>query len=211
MSGIRRESGIRPQQKAPVLVDDLRRMIITIPETTAGLRDRALLLIAWGAALRRSEAVALDVADVTASDVGLLVTIKRAKTDQEGEGAQVAIHRGRSLALCPVAALQAWQEASGIVSGPIFVRVLKGGQVTAQRIAPEAVADIVKQRAIAVGLDPASLGGHSLRAGLATSAALAGASLESIMRQTRHKSVDVARSYVRVADLWRGNITANLL
>lgn len=176
---------------------------MTAPPTVAGMRDAALVLIGFGAALRRSELVALDVADVTVSREGLKVLVRRSKTDQEAAGIEIAIARGRGAETCPVAAFQAWVADAGITAGPVFRRVRKNGLVGGERLTDKSVADTVKRLAEAAGLDAARFSGHSLRAGLATSAALAGAGLTSIMKQTRHKSVDVAKTYIRDADLWR--------
>lgn len=213
VAGVRRTHGVAPAKKAPVLTPDLRAMLETLPPTLAGVRDRALILIGFGAALRRSELAALNVEDVTISAQGLQVVVRHSKTDQDGEGALIAIHRGRDPRVCPVAALEAWLARSGIESGPLFRAVIgrTANTLRQQRLDARTVAIIVQRAAAAAGLDPSAYAGHSLRAGLATSAALAGADLQSIMRQTRHKSVDVARGYVRVADVWRDNVTARVL
>lgn len=213
VSGVRRSCGIAATKKAPVLTPDLRAMLETLPQSLAGARDRAIILIGFGAALRRSEIAALDAGDVTITAQGLQVLVRRSKTDQEGEGAVVAVHRGRDPRVCPVAALEAWLERSQIAEGPLF-RAVNGKAANAlrtQRLDPRSIALIVQRAAAAAGLDASAYGGHSLRAGLATAAALAGADLQSIMRQTRHKSVDVARGYVRISDMWRDNCTARVL
>ena len=213
MAGIRRTHGVAPDKKTPILSADLRAMLETLPASLAGARDRALMLIGFGAALRRSELAALDAGDVSVTKQGLIVRVRRSKTDQEGSGHEIAIHRGRDPRLCAVAAHEAWIEASGIACGPLFRPVAGrgGGGVRPERLNDRTVALIVQRAVARAGLDPAGYGAHSLRAGLATSAALAGADLAAIMRQTRHKSVDVARGYVRVADIWRDNVTARVL
>ena len=211
-SGIRRQIGIRPTRKAPVLTEDLRAMLGTLDRTTiAGKRDAALVLIGFGAALRRSELVALNIEDVTVVAEGLKVLIRRSKTDQESAGAEIAIARGRSSITDPVAAFEAWVAAAGILTGPLFRRVRRNGLVGHERLSGKSVADRVKLLAAAAGLDPALYSGHSLRAGLATSAASAGAGLTSIMKQTRHKSVDVAAVYVRDVEMWRDNVSGLVL
>jgi site-specific recombinase XerD len=210
-SGIKRTVGTRPERKAAVLPDDLRRMVAKLPDTLAGKRDRALLLIGFGGAMRRSELVVLQVDDVRQDKHGLKVLIRRSKTDQEARGEEVAIHRSGKAAVCPVVALQEWLKASGITTGPIFRPIAKGGRILDQQLTDRSAAQVVKDAAEAAGLDPKQYAGHSLRAGLATSAALAGHDLMQIMRQTRHKSVDVARIYIRDADLWRDNVTKKLL
>ena len=202
-SGIRRKIGVRPERKAPVLRDELADMLDKLDRATlAGKRDAALLLIGFGAALRRSELVALNVEDVTVSREGVKVLVRRSKTDQEAAGTEIGIASGRA-----VAAVQDLIAAAGLTTGPLFRMMRKGDRVTDDRLTDRSVADIVKRLAKAAGLNPELYSGHSLRAGLATSAALAGAGLTSIMKQTRHKSVDVAKTYIRDADLWRDNVS----
>ncbi len=210
-AGIRRSKGVAPTKKAAALGEDVVKMVEALPDTLAGKRDRALLLIGFGAALRRSELVALDVADVTVTERGLVVRVKRSKTDQEGEGADIAIARSRRPERCPVVALSAWLSAAGISDGPLFRSIRRGGHVQAERLSDHTVAVVVKGAAKAAGLDPKAYSGHSLRAGLATSAALAGHDLVAVMAQTRHKSEAVARGYIRQADIWRNNVSDGLL
>jgi site-specific recombinase XerD len=139
------------------------------------LRDRAILLIGFAGAFRRSELVALDVSDIEETPEGMLVTLRRSKTDQEGLGRRVAIPRGETA--CPVAALKAWLSAGGISSGPIFVRIWnkRAQRVSEHRLDAETVAAVVKQGAPRLGFDPSTFGGHSLRAGFVTSAVKRGA------------------------------------
>jgi integrase len=175
----------------------------------AGKCDRALLLLGFALAARRSELVALDVADLEECPEGLRVTIRRSKTDQEGAGAVVAVCRG-SIA-CPVASVKDWLAAADIADGPVFRRVGKGGRVLPGRLHPQNVALIVKAYAARLGLDPGAFSGHSLRSGFLTSAAARGASLFKMMDVSRHKSVDTLRGYVRDADAFRDHAGAGLL
>ena len=176
-------------------------MVATAPAKLAGLRDRALLLIGFGGALRRSELVALDVADIEETETGLLVTIRGSKTDQERAGATIAIARGD--VACPAEALRKWLEAAGIESGPIFRPIGKGGTLRTSRLTDRSVANIVKAYAGRAGFDASMFSGHSLRAGFLTSAAGKGASIFKMMDVSRHKSVDTLRGYVRDAELLR--------
>ena len=169
------------------------------------------MLVGFGGALRRSELVALNVADVTVCPEGLKVEIRRSKTDQVAAGVTIAIARGTSADTCPVVAFEQWIAASEITEGPLLRRVRKNGMIGTDPLSDRSVADTVKRLAEAAGLDPALYSGHSLRAGLATSASNAGASLASIMKQTRHVSVDVAMTYIRDADLWRDNVSGLVL
>jgi integrase len=201
MSGIRRTLGSRQDGKAAILTEDLRAMVRTLPDTLRGVRDRAVLLIGFGGAFRRSELVALDREDCQISSGGIVITVRKSKTDQEGRGREVGIPRSKRT--CPVAALEHWLRMAGIEDGPVFCAVVHNTKPGA-RLAGKAVADIVKAAAKAAGYDPAKYGAHSLRSGFATSAARAGADIAHIMQQTGHKSVDVARRYVR-----RGNLFEN--
>jgi site-specific recombinase XerD len=162
-------------------------MVVTLDASLAGVRDRALLLLGFAGAFRRSELVALDVADLSFTARGVEVTIRRSKTDQEGAGRVVAIPLGSQAETCPVRSLRAWLEAAGIEAGSIFRAVNRWGRVGG-RLADRDVACTVKRAAERAGLDPAAFSGHSLRAGLATSAALAGKSDRAIMATTGHKS-----------------------
>ena len=222
--GIRRTFGTAARKKTPATAEHIIPMALGTGAGLKGTRDRALLLVAFGdsvaaelqgalllgfaGAFRRSEFVALDCSDIEETESGLRVTIRRGKTDQEGEGAVIAIVRG-SIA-CPVAALAAWRHAAGITTGPLFRSIRKGGKVGA-RLSAQSVADIVKAHAENVGLDPALFAGHSLRAGFLTSAAKRGASIFKMMDQSRHKSVDTLRGYVRDAEIFKDHAGAGLL
>lgn len=210
MRGIRRTLGVAPTQKAPAVASDVRAMVAALPDGLLGQRDRALLLLGFAGAFRRSELVGLDVEDVAFGEDGATVTLRRSKTDQEGEGRKVGIPFGSSPALCPVRALRAWLDAAQITEGPIFREVTRHGHVRA-RLTGHAIARVVKRSALAAGLDPARFSGHSLRAGLATAAAKAGKSERAIMAQTGHRSVTMVRRYIRDASLFADNAAAGLL
>ncbi len=206
--GIRRTFGTAQHGKAPARTQEIRAMVATLTDTTGGHRDRALILIGFAAALRRSELVALDVADVRETDDGLVVTVRRSKTDQEGAGAELGVPFGSDPATCPVRAYRKWLHVSGIVEGPIFRAVTRHGTIGASRLSDKAVALVVKRCAERAGYDPAVFAGHSLRAGLITAAAEAGVSERQIMRQSRHESIPVMRRYIRGATIWQDNAAA---
>jgi len=208
MRGIRRTHGVAPTQKAPALLADLRAMVATLPETPLGTRDRALLLLGFAGAFRRSELVSLDVADLAFGERGLTVTVRRAKGDQEGAGTIKGIPFGRHGLTCPVTAVRDWLDMSGITDGPVFRPINRHGQIRSARLGDKAVALVVKRAAAAVGLDPDKYAGHSLRAGLATAAAAAGAQERDIMRQTGHRSVQMVRRYIRAGELFHDNAAA---
>jgi site-specific recombinase XerD len=207
--GIRRALGTGKAPRTPATNDRLLAMVAPHCRTPSALRNRALLLLGFAGAFRRSELVALDVNDVEETTEGVRVTIRRSKTDQEGAGATVAIVRG-SVA-CPVEALKAWLGGAGITEGAIFRRVNKGGKVLPERLTAQSVALIVKAHARRAGLDPGVFAGHSLRSGFLTSAARRGASIFKMMEVSRHRSVDSLRDYVRDADLFRDHAGAGLL
>jgi site-specific recombinase XerD len=209
MRGIRRTHGSARVRKAPAVAGKMLGMVATAPDKLVGLRDRALLLIGFSGALRRSELVALNVADIAETEAGLLVTIRHSKTDQEGEGATIAIARGD--VACPIRALRAWLDASGIQAGPIFRPIDKAGTVRRSRLTDRSVANIVKAYAARAGFDADTFSGHSLRAGFLTSAAGKGASIFKMMDVSRHKSVDTLRGYVRDAELFKDHAGAGLL
>ncbi|MFN3652635.1 MAG: site-specific integrase [Armatimonadota bacterium] len=204
-AGIRRVHGTAQAGKAPTLTEDLRRMVETLGSDLAGVRDRALLLVGFAGAFRRSELVSLDREDVTVTRSGLVLHLRRSKTDQEGQGSKKGIPHGSAAPTCPVRSLQAWMRMAGIESGPLFRGVTRHGQLQPGRLSDRAVALVVKRAAAAAGLDPDLYSGHSLRAGLATSAAAAGASERAIMAQTGHKSVQMVRRYIRDGSLFREN------
>jgi site-specific recombinase XerD len=208
LAGIRRALGTRQEGKAPAVTTDVAAMLSHVSGNLLGLRDRALLLVGFAGAFRRSELAALNVEDLTFGDDGVKVLIRRSKTDQEGGGQVVGITRGVNL--CPVAALEAWLTASGITSGPIFRCVNRHGRLQPNAITPQVVALVVKRYAAAAGLDPTKYAGHSLRAGLVTAAVLNHVDLPSIQRQTRHKSLDMVLKYARMANVFEGNVSGRV-
>lgn len=205
MAGIRRRKGTAPGSKAPTLIEDIRRMAASLPAGNLGTRDHALLLVGFAGAFRRSELVSLDHEDCAFTGDGLVITLRRSKTDQEAAGRKVAIPYGSSPDTCAVRATQAWLQASGATTGPLFHPVNRHGKILPGRLSDKAVARAVKRYALKAGLDPARYAGHSLRAGLATAAAIGGASERSIMAQTGHRSVNMVRIYIRDGNLFREN------
>lgn len=202
LAGIRRERGTRPLRRAkPLELDPLARLVEPIDTTTfSGLRDRAMLLLGFAAALRRSELVAVDVEDLDFDAArGLLITIRRSKADQEQEGTQVAVPYAQQPDRCAVRALRHYLDAAGIHRGPVFRQMRRGDTLTDQRLSDQSVALIVKRRATAAGVPPALLSGHSLRAGYATAAATAGIEERKIANVTRHRNLPVLRGYIRAA------------
>jgi integrase len=196
---------VAQDRKDALLTADLRRMLEPLTDTTIDVRDRALLLLGFAGAFRRSELVSFNVDDVRVVANGLEVTLRRSKTDQEGEGRLIGVPYGSNPATCPVRAMRAWLDRSEMLDGPLFRAVDRGGNVGPTRLTAAAVALIVKRHAQRIGLDPARFAGHSLRAGFATSAALAGVDALEISRQTGHKSLSMVQRYTRPATIWQMN------
>jgi site-specific recombinase XerD len=201
--GIRRTVGVAARQKTPILVPVLRS-IVSHCHGRVGLRDRALLLLGFAGAFRRSELVGLHVEDLCFDGEGLRVRLRKSKTDQEGEGRTVAIPFGESEDTCPVRAVRGWLD-EGVDAGPIFRRVHRGGGIARAGLSGRAVALICKAHVGRCGLDPAHFAGHSLRSGFATQAAKAGKSERAIAAQTGHRDVRVLRRYIREANLFVDN------
>jgi site-specific recombinase XerD len=210
MKGIRRTTGIAPAQKAPALTEDIRAMVEATDTGIIGARDRALILLGFAGAFRRSELVGLHVEDCVFGKDGLTIILRRSKTDQDSAGRKIGIPYGANPETCPVRVLQSWLEQGGITSGPMFRSINRHQHVQPGRLSGIDVARIVKKLVHRAGLDPAKHAGHSLRAGHATSAAIAGASERSIMTQTGHRSVQMVRRYIRDGNLFRENSAGKL-
>lgn len=227
LTGIRREAAgetnRRGRGKAQAVKADTLRRILPEPRALASTivekrsaserraeqaallrdtRDRALLLIGFAGALRRSELVALNVEDVTRDGHrGIRVDIRRSKTDQEGKGETVGIPAG-GMGADVAEALESWLMLSGITEGPLFRRIDRHGNVRPQRITPEAANRIVQARAEAAGVDADGISAHSLRAGYITTQAERNVPEHRIQRVSRHRSAMVLRGYIRDATIW---------
>ena len=210
-SGIRREKGTAQRMAAPLLPEQLAQIVAALPKSRRGLRDKAILLLGFSAALRREELCSLRVADVAFAPRGVVVTLPRSKTNQEGALEQKAVTYAKKKTLCPVLALKAWLEREGLKKGPIFRELPLNGELGETPLTGRSLSRIVKRSVALVGLDEAKYSGHSLRAGFATAAAAAGFSEAEIMRQTGHRSPLMARRYIRDAELWQNPPGAGLL
>jgi integrase len=210
LRGIKRKRQRTALQAKPLLRDDLLLVLDAMGNSLKDRRDRAILLIGFAAALRRSELVGLDAADVEHVRRGIVLHLRRSKTDQDGQGHKIAIPYGRSR-WCPIACLDAWLSASGITESAIFHPVDRHGHVCATRLSGEAISILVRERIAAAGLNPVGYSGHSLRAGLATSAAQAGVPAWRIKAQTRHASETMLAHYIRQGELFSDNAAGALL
>ena len=152
LRGIARTHGQPARRSAALTTDEIRRLVEVCGDDLAGLRDRALLLIGFAGALRRSELVGLDVAHVRTTPAGLRLMLPRSKTDAAGEGAEIGITRGSQAETCPVRAFRAWLRAAEISDGPVFRRVTRWSTVGKKRLHPDAVRTILAKRAGAAGI-----------------------------------------------------------
>nr|WP_225224787.1 site-specific integrase [Cellulomonas sp. JH27-2] len=214
-SGIRRTVGTAPRRQAhPLTTDEVRRIVATCdPESLRGLRDRALILLGFGAALRRSDLTGLDVRDVVFKPSGLVVTLRRSKGDQDGEGQVVGVVRGHG-DTDPVNAVRVWLRTAGLdqADEPLFQRIAWSDRraVRGTRLSGQAVRDVLVRRAEQAGLGDLDLSGHSMRAGHATVASEAGIPAERIARTTRHARLETLARYVRPAEVLRDSSSAAL-
>jgi site-specific recombinase XerD len=217
--GIRRTHGAPADQSAPLMPPELLDVLEACPGTKtwaapgrplepdlAGARDKALLLVGFIGALRRSELVALDFEDVNDHPQGLVVAIPRSKTNQEGtEPELVILPIGPNPARCPVRALRTWAELAGMASGPVFRPVSTGNKAVARRLSANSVNYLVQAAIKRAGIDPLPYSAHSLRAGFVTYAHLRGANDRAIAHQTRHRSLATLGQYVRIHEAWQDN------
>lgn len=211
MKGIRRAENEGPRQAKPLLTPHIKKMVDSLPGSDErpeqsqpemrwlfGLRNRALLLLGFAGALRRSELAALRKKDLGRRPQGLLITIPESKTDQEGEGQSVSIRRIEESRYCPVQALRRWTEASGIEEGPLFRGTRQDGSLRPGPISGRTVANVVTNAAERAGLsDLESISAHSLRAGHITQVVEEGVPISIIQEQSRHESTEAFQEYVR--------------
>ena len=222
MQGIRCAHGIAKEGRAPILTEHIQAwvndVLAKVPrwQNIIPVRNKAIVLLGFAGAFRRSELVGLNREDIELVPQGVIVTLRCSKTAQEGEGRKLGIPfgqigpDGQPSPTCPVAALIDWLEAGDIESGPLFRRIRRGERVTSDRLDCKTVYIIVKELAESIALDPEKYGAHSLRAGHATQATLNGALETDAMRQTRHKSAAVFHGYVRNLSLFQNNSAARL-
>lgn len=210
LQGLRRRYGVSGKQAWALLVEDLFDILDTLGDDVKGVRDRALLLLGFAGGFRRSELVGLDTEDIERVKQGIVVRLRRSKTDQQGAGRKIGVPHGRTRH-CPVSALDRWFEVAGISEGPIFRPVDRHGHIASERLSGDAVSEIVKARVAAVGLDPAAYSGHSLRSGFATSAVRAGVSALKIRAQTGHTCDAMLGRYVRDGELFINNAAGAML
>jgi integrase len=224
--GIRRSSTHRKRAKKSLVADDVGRLLPHCGEGPLGVRNRALLLVGFAGGFRRSELAALDLGDLSFTEQGVRIALRRSKTDQEGKGHQKGLARSAG-SRCPVAALLAWLDyldprIDGTekdpeqphlikVAQPVFPAMDRWGHIYPRRITPVVVANVVKAACRGAGFSVAEYGAHSLRAGFVTQAALLHKSLDAIMRQTGHRSVEQVLGYIRHATVFDENASDGIL
>lgn len=201
LRGIKRTKGVMQHGKLPILFDDIKEMMTYLEgNTLQQARDKAILLVGFYGAMRRSEIANLEVNDIQFTRLGMLLTLRKSKTDQFDQGQLIAIPIVQEKNICAVHALKEWLHLSGITSGPVFRGFTRNHTIRKTKISDKTIALIVKHYAALVGMDPKEYGAHSLRHGFATTAAQHHVEERDIMRQTRHKSQAVVRRYIDEAD-----------
>lgn len=200
VSGLVRRHSYQPDRAKPLFLADLRAGLPQVG-ATKGIRDRALMLLGWWAALRRSELVAIDKAHLSDHPEGLLLTIPKSKTDQTGEGRQVALHYREDPEICPVRNLRAWLE---LVDGPgaVFRYVDRWGNVGANRLSGQSVSLIVKGACQRIGLDPRDYSAHSLRSGFVSECDRRHIPSAAVRAVTRHTTDAMLNVYERPGRLF---------
>ena len=216
LQGIRRTRRDRPrfrrQPAEPAIDTQLQAMVETLgTESLRDLRDRALLLYGFATALRGSELVHLQVADIEAREKGDVVTIGFSKGDQAGEGQTVAALAVPGSPYCPVTALRVWLQAAGITDGPLFRRISSRGAVGDAALSDKTVVRLIKRTAKAAGLNEKRYSGHSLRRGFLTSAAMNRADVLKMVAQSRHANINTILAYVDNQQLFDNHAGQRLL
>lgn len=206
MAGVRRAKGMAKTQKSPIRARHLREGLSLMRSDLKGVRDTAIILVSYAGALRRSEVVGLDLADLTFSPEGVVLMLTRSKTDQEGSGVKVAIKAGNRADTCPIRALRNWIAVADISDGALFRPITRGGRLGGTRLSDQTVCAVFKEFALLLGLDPRHFGGHSGRAGVITDGFAASVAQAVIAKHSRHKSNAIS-DYLREATLFDQNLS----
>lgn len=205
LKGIAREIKTRQKQAPAFSLESFKRTIRSIDVTTpAGLRNRALLLLGFTGAFRRSELEALNIEDLAFDDDGLVVTLPQSKTNQLGQAEEKAIFYSPDPALCPIRSLQAWMRVLERTEGPVFVSLRKNNQVTSRRMTTK-YTNLIVQRYLG-----SQFTAHSLRASFVTVSKLNGADDSKVMNQTKHKTSAMIRRYTRLDNVRQHNSAKEL-
>jgi site-specific recombinase XerD len=200
MEGIKRTKGIRQKQAPAFKLNILKQLLRDFDiVSNANLRNKAILLLGFTGAFRRSELVALNIEDLSFTDDGLIISMQKSKTNQYGDYEEKAIFYSPEAVLCPIRTLKAWILRLEKESSSLFVRVRKGDKITTDRLTDKTVNDLVKTY---FGND---FSAHSLRASFITIAKINGADDSEIMRQSKHKTSAMIQRYTRIEDIKKHN------
>lgn len=205
LHGITRKIGTPAKPVDALLSEDIKQIIGAMPNTFLGTRDKAIILIGFAGAFRRSEIVGMNVDNLSYRDEGLVILLARSKTDQRGEGRLVGIPYGKNPNTCPIVALQKWLEVSGISEGAIFRGLDKHDHFVSRRLSIRSMGNVIKRAARSAGFDPEKYSGHSLRSGHCTQASRSGVAEQIIRKQTGHTSADSLKRYVRLGRIFEEN------
>jgi site-specific recombinase XerD len=204
MKGFKLKKTVRQKQAPDFSVKQLRQAIDSLPSTPTGLRNRAILLLGFTGAFRRSELASLDVTNILIDEAGMVIRLDRSKTNQFGEVEEKAVAYASEPEYCPIGALQQWLAVIDREQGPLFVRVRKGERVTQERLSDEWVNVLVQQH---LG---ESFTAHSLRASFVTVAKANGADDLEVMNQTKHRTTVMIQRYDRRRNIRKHNASGKL-
>ena len=210
LRGIKRVKGTNQKQAKPLLREDLFLVLDALADGIIDHRDRALLLIGWAGGFRASELVGLRLEDVEHVREGLILHLRKSKTDQLSKGRKLGIPLGRTRH-CPVSALLKWIDVLAVDEGPLFRPVDRHGRIGSRILRGDAVSSVLRARMEAAGLNADGFSGHSLRSGLVTSAISQGISSYKIRAQTGHASDAMLDRYIRDQEIFAGNALSYLL
>jgi integrase len=214
LRGIRNTLGSLPEKSKALSWSEITRLASKCGSLMIGRRNEAILLFGWASALRRSELCSINLGDLEITDEGIVLTIRRSKTDREGKGAKIGIPRAQDASVCPVASVERWiaRRSKSVLSAdePLFVKIGVNGRnkwwwETGGRLSARTISSIVKHYARLSGLNPKLYSAHSLRRGLATEAGSRGVPERIISRHTRHRSIAVLRGYIEEGTIWEEN------
>jgi site-specific recombinase XerD len=205
MDGVRRLQGVRQKQAPAFSLAQLKRLVRGLDiQSVTGLRDRAILLLGFTGAFRRSELTALNVQDLRFTENCLVVSLGKSKTNQLSDYEEKAIFYSPEPAVCPIRSLRTWLEQLERPEGPVFVMLRKGNRLTSNRLSDQTINTVV-QRYLGAGYTA-----HSLRASFVTVAKLNGADDSEIMNQTKHKTSAMIRRYTRLDNVQQHNAAQKL-
>jgi len=211
--GITKTLGGAPKKKTAAVREIVTDMVHSIDEEVSApgiaIRNRAIVLVGFGGALRRSEIVGLDVEHVEFRPRGMILTIVESKTDKERKGQTVLINKSEHADLCPMRSLQAWLRELPVSSGAIFRSLSRRNKM--QRLSGETVANVIKDAASNLKLNPDAFGGHSLRSGHVTTAVRDGTRIDVVQKQTRHKVLQTLLEYLEREGSWDDNSSKGII